>query len=182
MQTTAPYGILVSTKERNRVHPARLHTMKKTTYAIDFGYHFDANRSGAKYSFDGAHWMNAGDFKETALKLVRGLGASKDANTPYNVDSDIPQTHTSVKSSKATLVNKVLGESFEEAEAYYFETVASTNWSWVSVVDETLVEFNMNAEEFREFMETWAGWDKSRKVIRFKAESLKMLSWLEARA
>jgi hypothetical protein len=62
----------------------------------------------------------------------------------------------------------------------YFAEVHSTNFSYVAIIDDTLVEYNMNAEEFNEFIRTWASINE-RKVIRFKSTSGKMLRWLEER-
>lgn len=63
----------------------------------------------------------------------------------------------SVKSGRATLVNKVLGENMEETLDRYFKTVASTSFSWNFILDDNLVSYVMNANEFREFIETWRG-------------------------
>lgn len=157
--------------------------MKKATYVVNVPYVFDPTHKGAPYSLNGgANWTNGGELKETLLKAALGYEARKDANTPYDMGSDIEELNASVKSNKATLVNKVLGTNYMEVKATYFATVHSTTWIWVSLVDEVLVAYYMNAEEFSEFMDNWASFDNSRKVIRFKAESMKMLQWLEARA
>ena len=157
--------------------------MKKATYVVNVPYVFDPAHKGAPYSLNGGtNWTNGGELKETLLKAALGYEARKDANTPYDMGSDIEELNASVKSNKATLVNKVLGSNYMEVKATYFATVHSTMWIWVSLVDEVLVAYYMNAEEFSEFMDNWASFDNSRKVIRFKAESMKMLQWLEARA
>jgi hypothetical protein len=39
----------------------------------------------------------------------------------------------------------------------------------------------MDNAEFREFTESFGWYDKDRKVVRYKAESAKMIKWLEGR-
>lgn len=155
--------------------------MTRNAFAINFKFQFDPTRKGAKYSLDGEHWLNNGEFAEVADKAVKGYDLNKDANTAYDMGSDIEQTSTSVKSGKATLTSKVLGESKEEVVKTYFANVHSTNWDWVILLDESVIIYNMNAEEFKEFIEEWASYDAIRKVIRFKTTSSKMVRWLEDR-
>ena len=157
--------------------------MNKTTYSVSFNYSFEpVTHKGAPYSFDGLHWMNKGDFLEVADKLCKGFTPVKDGNTPFDVDSDIPETETSVKSGKATLTSVKLGGDFETVRNNYFERVHSTNWDFVALVDDTIVAYNMNKTEFEQFMNKWGYFDKDRQVIRFKAVSGKMLYWLDAKA
>ena len=75
--------------------------MTKTEYTINFKFAFDPAHKGASYTLDGEHYMNGGEFAEIADKMVKGLGSKKDANTPFDKGSDIEETDTSVKSSKA---------------------------------------------------------------------------------
>ena len=156
--------------------------MNKTTYEINIKYIFDNNRKGAKYSLDGVHFFNSGELAEILYKAVKGYELVKDANTAYDKGSDLEATNTSIKSGKATLTSKVLGTNKEEVLNTYFKTVHSDNWDWVVIIDDTVTIYNMNAKEFREFTEEWAAYDESRKVVRFKATSGKMIKWLEERA
>jgi hypothetical protein len=155
--------------------------MTRNTFTINFNFQFDPTRKYTKYSVDGEHWLNNGEFAEIADKAVKGYGLNKDPNTAYDMGSDIEQTKTSVKSGKATLTNKVLGENKEEVIKTYFSNVHSTNWDWVVVVDDKVIIYNMNAKEFEEFTTEWAGYDTTRKVIRYKSTSGIMLKWLEDR-
>ena len=155
--------------------------MKKLTGEINFHFGFDPDHKGAHYTLDGIHFMNNGDFAEISDKALRGYSLEKDANTAYNVDSDISELHISVKSSKATLVNMVLGQTYEEVKETYFKNVASTSWDWVVTIDDHITVYNMNRHEFSEFMDNWAGFDSKRKTIRFKSSSSKMVKWLEDR-
>lgn len=154
-------------------------TMIKTEYNINVTYHFIAEHKGAPYTFDGQHFMNAGEFKEAIRKAVAGLECKKDANTPFDKGSDIEETNTSVKSSGAT-VSPLKGETVEEIMSEYFKRVHSDNWDYVTVIDETVVVYNMNADEFKKFVEAF-GKVTERKVVRLKKESSKMINWFEER-
>lgn len=156
--------------------------MTKQTHSIPFAYKFDPARKGAKYTLDGgAHWMNAGQFKQIARVAALFGRVDKPDSVPYNVDSDIPELHESVKSSKATLVNMYLGDDLESTLEFYFAHTASTCHSWVTMIDEELVTYVMDNKEFREFTETFGSYDERRKVVRYKAESAIMIKWLEER-
>ena len=155
--------------------------MKKTVFTMNFHFEYDPAHRGAPYSLDGEHYMNAGEFAEVADKLCKGLGSSKDANTPFDKGSDIAETMTSVKSSKATLTGAQIGYDFESIKKCYFARVHSTNWDYVVIMDDTLTVYNMDAVEFESFMDNWATYCKDRNVIRFKATSGKMLNWLDER-
>lgn len=159
--------------------------MKKTSILLEnirLQYIFDAARKGAKYSVNnGKSWMNGGEFMEIIAKVIYGIDLlEKDANTPFDKGSDIPELEMSVKSSKATLCCPI-GKNWNETITNYFQRVHSTNWGYVVMIDDTATVYEMNAKEFREFLETWANWDDSRKVIRMKATSGKMIKWFEER-
>lgn len=153
--------------------------MKRTEYKINFKFTFDPTHKGAPYTMDGEHYMNAGEFAEIADKMVKGLGSKKDANTPFDMGSDIEETSTSVKSSKATLTSAKIGYDFDSIKKCYFARVHSTNWDYVVILDDSVIIYNMNASEFDSFLTNWATYCADRNVIRIKATSTKMLRWLE---
>lgn len=155
--------------------------MKSSVYEINFKFQFDAERAGAKYSLDGEHWLNNGEFLEVADKMVKGFGSKKDANTPFDRGSDIEGTNTSIKSSKATLTSAQIGYDFDSIKSCYFARVHSNNWDYVAMIDNTIVIYNMNKTEFSGFLDNWSTYEKSRNVIRIKATSNKMLQWLDER-
>ena len=155
--------------------------MKRTEYKINFHFTFDPTHKGAPYTLDGEHYMNNGEFAEVADKLVKGLGSKKDANTPFDKGSDIEETLTSVKSSKATLTSAQIGYDFDSIKSCYFARVHSTNWDYVVILDDSIIIYNMNAHEFDLFLSNWATYNADRNVIRFKATSSKMLRWLDER-
>lgn len=153
--------------------------MKRTEYNINVNYKYIAEHRGAPYTFDGIHFMNAGEFKEAIRKAVAGLKCEKDANTPFDEGSDIEEYNTSVKSSGAT-VSPIKGETVAEIMEEYFERVHSDNWDYVTLVDEVVIVYNMNAEEFAEFVAKF-GKVNERKVVRIAKESTKMIKWFEER-
>lgn len=157
--------------------------MTKATFNFNRAYIFDPSRSGAKYSLnDGENWVNHGEFAEVMLKSVLGYAAVKDACGAYDVTDDIPELNMSVKSSKATLVNRPLGYDFNSFKDVYFHTCHSTKWAYVSTTTESLTVYYMDRDEFESFIDNWATFTADRKVIRFKEESNKMLRWLDERA
>ena len=113
--------------------------MTKTEYTINFKFTFDPMHKGAPYTLDGEHYMNGGEFAEVADKMVKGLGSKKDANTPFDKGSDIEETDTSVKSSKATLTSAQIGYDFDSIKRCYFARVHSTNWDYVVILDDTVI-------------------------------------------
>lgn len=156
--------------------------MKREVHEIPFKYEFDPAHKGAPYTLDGGnHWMNRGQFKQIArVAALFGRVESPD-HVPYDVDSDIPELHESVKSAKATLVNMVLGKDLESTLDFYFSHTASKVHSFVTIVDEMLITYLMENDEFAEFTRNFGFYDSQRKVVRFKDESHKMIKWLEER-
>lgn len=155
--------------------------MKKSIAKIPFAFQFDPAHKGAHYTIDGVHYLNNGEFAEAVDKAIKGYCAIKDPCTAYDKGSDIAETHTSVKSGKATLTSKFLGNTMDEVMENYFNTCPSTNWDWVVVIDDEATIYNMNEVEFFEFTKMWATYDNSRKVVRYKPTSGIMIKWLEAR-
>lgn len=152
--------------------------MKKATYEINLAYTFDPTHKGANYTFDGEHWTNGGEFAEVVTKAALGYEAKKDANTRYDVASDIEELNASVKSSRFTLVNFSLADTFEESINRYFETVHSTLWIYTVIIEDTAMLYYMNRKEFKDFLYTFSSLNE-RNVIRCKATSGKMIKWFE---
>ena len=155
--------------------------MKKEIHINPIAYTYNPAHKGAPYTINGEKWMNAGQLKQIIrIACLFGKLTGPD-NLPYNEGSDIPELHESVKSSRATLVNMVLGEDFQTTLETYMATTASTFHSWVILIDEQVITYIMDMDEFKEFTETFAGFDKSRKVIRYREDSTKMVKWFESR-
>lgn len=154
----------------------------KMTREINLTYTYDAARKGAKYSINGGKsWLNGGEFMEAVAKALHGLDPRKDANTRFDEGSDVPEFHASVKSSKASLTNMKLADSFEASLAAYFEQVASSEFWYVTTTDELATIYKMNATKFEKFLRKFSKLNE-RGVIRIAATSSKMLAWLDANA
>lgn len=154
--------------------------MVKNVYELKLKYQFDGSRKGAKYTVDGVHYMNAGEFLEIAIKDCKGFEMVKDANTAFNVGSDIEPLKASVKSSRATLTTCDLGNTFAEVWNNYKLQVASELFIWVIQLDETIISYEMNLNEFEQFTFEFAKLNE-RKHIRYKTSSSKMIKWFEDR-
>lgn len=175
------YAIIYTTTENKTTRKKEVHTMKKFTTINTKSFQYDADHKGAHYTFNnGKNYLNAGELKEALLKHAFGLEGKKDANTAFDVASDIEEYHMSVKSSKATLTNEILGKDMESSLNTYFARTASECWAWVILQDEFITAYIMDANEFRTFTETFASYNKEGK-IRYKSDSTKMLAWFEAR-
>jgi hypothetical protein len=124
--------------------------------------------------------MNAGDRAERAVKLALGYDASKDANTAFDIDSDIPELCASVKSSKSTLTSARSGDSFEAILRVYFARTASKLWIWAVQDEDALTIYVMDRHEFEAFTRAFASVQCG--VIRYKYTSSKMIQWLDERA
>ncbi len=165
--------------------------MIKTIYNISqLDYFFDNMRKGAKYNyFDDVagerKFGNAGDIVEVALSWSLGFGAHKDPNGSYDTGSDIEENHTSVKSWYFTLA-PIKGDTFEEIVKTYWENVASTNFSFAWIEGQELIEYNMNADEFNQFLYRFGTYKKSDRVVRgprlTNSRRIEVEKWLEARA
>lgn len=149
---------------------------------LGISYIYDSDRKGAKFSVNnGKSWINGGEMAEIGSKAVFGIAVlEKDANTPFDQGSDIEELEMSVKSSKFTLCCPI-GKSWEETITNYFQRVHSTSWCYTVIIEDEITCYVMNAEEFKDFLGSWAKWDGSRNVVRGKATSGKMVRWLEER-
>lgn len=142
----------------------------------------NTRRAGAPYTIDGEHHFNNGDLAEITVKAALGYAPIKDANTAYNIDSDIPEICASVKSAKATLCSAKLGNDFDSVLTAFMNTVHSTCFIW-AIADIDNVEFwEMNASEFVEFTKLFGYFTEDRKVIRYKTSSKAMIKWLNDRS
>lgn len=157
--------------------------MTRNEYLITMPYEFDPNRKGAKYKIGNA-FKNNGEFLESIAKHHRGLEYLVNPTTRWDNGSDIESEHASVKSGKASLAT-IYGNSLNEILDIYFEKVASTKWLYLVRVEESVVEYEMNATEFRAFMETWGRISAESGSHKMKAKilptSMKMIKWLEER-
>lgn len=159
--------------------------MRMSVYNVkNHKFIFDATRAGAKYLFydeldELEKWGNCGEFDEVELKWAKGYKAHKDPNGSYMDGSDIEETHTSVKGWGFTLASGLNGATFEECLDVFKAHVASTNFSFTWRENDERVEYNMNMDEFEQFLYRFASYDKSRKTIRGPKHSMKKRAEVE---
>ena len=151
--------------------------MVRNIYPITIEYKYDPAHKGAHFFVNGKY-ANAGELVEIVLKACKGYRAYKDASTRFDLGSDIEETHTSVKTLGFSLCESI-AETWEETIEAYFQRTASTNVSYAVILNESLVEYNMDMDEFKEMLERFGAWDKASKKIRVKRNPL---AWLEMRA
>ena len=131
---------------------------------------------------------NAGDRAEENFDyMLNGYISGKDS-VGYDRGSDV--THNgigySVKSSHFTLASAklLIGDDMTAKLDFYFATVHSTKVAYVSKDSNAYV---MNMVEFREFLEVFGSLEKESEKnggglkVRCKAETKKMIEWLEVR-
>ncbi len=149
----------------------------KQYYTITNPATYDAAHVRAHYTFDGSHYMNAGEYIEVLCKTACGVSAKKDGSTPYNVGSDIEEYQASVKSSAATLVNWKLAETLEKSLDVYFKNTASKNFWYGSIENNVLIIYKMTAATFRKFLEKFS-FINERGCVRVREETKMMKKWL----
>ena len=155
--------------------------MTKTIATMPINYTYNAERKGSHYLIEGEEkYKNGGEFAECVCKAIRGFEAVKDANTKFDKGSDIEETRTSIKSSGCGLTDEKLADNREDFLAEYFRRTHSTNVDYVVIIDEEVTIYNMNMDEFKEFTNEFAKWDKHCTKVRIKTSG-KMIKWFEER-
>lgn len=133
---------------------------------------------------------NQGIAREWALCGSKGIERVKHDNGSYDKDSDVNcgSAHISVKANKFTLMSGSLCEGLESFDAIwnlYERKVHSNTWAYVTA---DFVSYEMNLEEFKSFVYEFCYLERDSMKnggamkIRCRAESKKMLKWLEERA
>lgn len=155
--------------------------MTKTIATMPISYRYDADHARSHYLIEGeTAYKNGGEFAEIVCKAIRGFKAEKDANTPFDKGSDIEETRTSIKSNACGLTDEKLADNKADFLAEYFRRTHSTNVDYVIIIDEEVTIYNMNMNEFKEFTNEFAKWDKHSQKVRIKTTS-KMVKWFEER-
>lgn len=103
---------------------------------------------------------------------------------PFDMDSDIPELAMSVKSSHFTLVSaaRIHADTFDGIWNEYAARVHSQRFAYVC---KDMTVYEMNLDEFRLFVYEFCTLQKQsekcggRMTIRCRAETKKMLCWLE---
>ena len=132
------------------------------------------------YGFHAKEGIN----KEQCLDYHYNRRHGRHDNLKWNEGSDLPEQHISVKSAKFSLCagGQLAGDTMQEMISDYFARVASLIFAYVT---KDYKVYEMNASEFREFLEKFGylSYESDTKKIKIKAksESKMMLEWFEAR-
>lgn len=157
--------------------------MKKYEYTNTMPYTYDPAHKGAHYLI-GEAYKNHGEYLESVAKYHRGLEYLVNPNTSYDTGSDIESLNASVKSSGASLAS-IYG-TYENIVETYFANVHSTTWIYMVDFEENIIEYHMNADEFREFLDNFHEVTKASgshlTKVRIRKTSKAMMNWLEERA
>ena len=157
--------------------------MIRKTYENTMHYIYDGERKGAKYSLDGEHWLNGGEYKECLAKHCLGLKPTKDANTRFDKGADIPELNASVKSWNCGLTDMKLGDEPEIFWNRFWAMTDSTQiYIWVSEQSGIVNLWFMSHREFQLVASEFAKWDDYCKKFRFKTCETKINEWLIKRA
>ena len=158
--------------------------MKKSTYSARTAVTFMPEHSGAPYTINGSKFFNFGQLAEAVVSEWAGYGFRFDCDhVPFDKGSDIEELNASVKSSGASLAC-LYGADKAEIITEYFARVHSSMWIYAVQVDSEWWLYQMNADEFRKFLEEFSGLTREsgkeiRYKVRLKKTSSKMVKWLE---
>lgn len=147
-------------------------------------YSFNPAHKGAPYLLNG-HYCNHGQLMEACTSYAYGFGLQFDSKAvPFDEGSDLEEIQASVKSSNASLAC-LYGETLEGIIEEYFARTASKLWIYSTEIDGQLYCYEMNAEEFKSYLENFGRLakesGKSVLKIRTLKESGKLVRWLEER-
>ena len=160
--------------------------MERITYTLKSEYGYDPAHKGAPYIVNGRP-ANGGNFIEAAAnECFTGVFGYDTYAVPFDKGSDIEAISASVKSSGASLAC-LYGDTMEEIVNEYFERVHSTTWVYGVQIDSIFQFYLMNADEFRMFLNEWAGLAREsgptvRYKVRIKKTSGKMVAWLDEKS
>lgn len=159
--------------------------MKKETYQNPIAYRYEPTKAGAKYSIDGIRYCNLGNLLESIAKAHRGLDYLVNPTTKWNEGSDIESEHMSIKSGKASLAC-IYGEDMKTILDTFFNGVASTTFTYMIMIDDQVSEYQMDASEFRTFVEKFGRLVKEsgspKHKVQLLATSGKTIAYLEEMA
>lgn len=162
--------------------------MKRHIYVRHINLMYDSSRPRAPWSIDGIHHMNGGNRHECEVNDFFGYGFRYDTKAvPFDEGSDIEELKISVKSDGCSLAcvyrnDKTTAKT--EIIAEYFERVHSTRWIYVIGRDNHSELYEMNATEFKEFVEQFGGLSKESGKTYYKIKirtTQKMEKWLMTR-
>ena len=143
-----------------------------------------------RYNLNRVNADKIADAKEWSVALHYGITRVAHDSKPYNVASDVEtgKKNISVKSSKFTLMSGSFCKglsTMDEIWTLYENTTHSDTFAYVT---EDFSAYEMNIEEFKTFVYTFCTVQRECAKnggackIRCRAETKKMVEWLQARA
>ena len=143
-----------------------------------------------RYQIGFGNSKNAGDAREWGVCAYYGIERTKHDSVSYDRDSDVNagDKHISVKASKFTLMSGALCEgqqTFDGIWNVYARKVHSNFWAYLCQDGTT---YEMNMAEFKKFVYAFCKVERESQKnggymkIRCRAESKKMIDWLNAMA
>lgn len=129
------------------------------------------------------NYNNFGQHAEQLLAYTLTGEIRKHDRVRFDMGSDIPEYHMSVKSGGFSLMNGNCCESqdFEGIVEEFFNRVVSTKFAYIT---KDLTVYVMDMAQFREFVQMFCylGRESSRnggrRKVQMRAESKKTLAWL----
>lgn len=158
--------------------------MTRITYTTPLEYQFIPAHRGAPYYIpEMEKFVNMGQLLEIFARAYRGLALGACDNKPWNEGSDIEEFSISIKSSGASLAS-IYAPTKRKIMDIYFTGCPSTEWLYMVIIDNEVIEYSMNKNEFKLFLENYADMTyesghHDRTKLRFKKTSGKMLNWLD---
>lgn len=152
--------------------------MKK--YTVPAVMKFDPARQFARYVYNRKVY-HTGDAVEGAISMALE-GHWEKNHVAFDCGSDLESIGASVKRYKSTLVSPSLMKAtdFDGIVAEYFERTASTSWIWGAEVNGEIICYEMNSQEFKNFL-TSGLWemDSSRGSVQQTVSPAKVIAWME---
>ena len=127
-----------------------------------------------------------GTNKEQCLDYLLNGRHGKHDNLRWNEGSDLPEQRMSVKSARFSLTagGQLSGTTLAEMLDDYFSRVHSTSFTYIT---NDYVAYQMNATEFREFLNRFAKMERDSKKnggkvkVRVPHETADLVAWLAER-
>lgn len=143
-----------------------------------------------KYNLNRVEANKIADAKEWSVARHYGITRTAHDSKPYNVASDVEtgDKNISVKSSKFTLMSGSFCKGLSTMDEIWTLYETTTHSDTVAYVTEDFDAYEMTITEFKVFVYTFCSVQKESAKnggtckIRCRAETKKMVEWLQARA
>ena len=153
--------------------------MIKNEYLSKTVITYDESHKGAKYFANGSY-KNEGEIVECGRSEYGGYGFRKDANTAFNMGSDVGDV--SVKSGRARLTTiRLASECIAFIDEYLKQEKSLSFCYGIYHGNGRFTFYEMSRQEFREFAITFVKWTPSESTPRFPTTTKEVVRWLDER-